>query len=84
MERVTRKTLHNMVGCINTLTRETYALDIAYGGYRLVKMCEHGGEADCSYRMTAREMFYTLEAIEQILWREREAARMGKTKGEEV
>lgn len=84
MERVTRKTLHNMVDCINTLTREEYALDIAYGGYRLVKMCEHGGEADCSYRMTAREMFYTLEAIEQVLRREREAARMGKTKGGEV
>lgn len=71
MERVTKTMLHNMINSINSKTKNTYALDIAYGGYRLVKMCENGGESDCSYRVTAKEMYYILYALDEVLYREK-------------
>ena len=44
-------------GCIH--------LDIAYGGTRLVEMCESGGERDITGRGTKRE---TYDAIQAMLW----------------
>ena len=34
-----------------------YHLDMAYGGYRLVRMCESGGTRDISPRGTKRETY---------------------------
>ena len=69
--RVNRNKLTNTVNRINAMLKENgnnieYGLDIAYGGYRLVR-CECSGESYRSYRLTAREMYYTLYTLELAL-----------------
>lgn len=70
MERVTKKELRGLVASINAYSKNTYRLDIAYGGYRLVKECENGGISDVSYRVPAREMMHILDAIYSFLVKE--------------
>ena len=73
MDRVTKSDLRAYVGFLNDRVKDlgfdnvTFDLDVAYGGYRLVQMCESGGERDISYRLTARELYYVLTASEKIL-----------------
>ena len=44
-----------------------YHLDIAYGGYRLARMCEGGGSRDISPRGTKRETYeYCLAFLDGI------------------
>ena len=69
--RVTNTTLRNYVGRINNLLKENgvcieYGLNIAYGGYMLVKY-DGKGERARTYRHTARELYYALNAIENVL-----------------
>lgn len=52
--RVTRELLMNMVHLLNEKSNQEYCLDIAYGGYRLCRVCKSGGLSDISYRMTVR------------------------------
>lgn len=70
--RTTKKDLYFMIDRINYILEEkgkknSYYLSIAYGGYRLVQLTETGGERNISYRMTSKELYYTLCAIENVL-----------------
>jgi hypothetical protein len=67
MERVTKKTLEEGIRGLNRQFNKDpeavgcFQLDCAYGGYRLVKLCnDSGAQSDISPRGTARE---TLEFI---------------------
>lgn len=69
--RVTKELLRNHVQRINRFLKENgkdieYGLDIAYGGYRLVKYVG-SGESERSYRLTAKELYYVLYTIEKVL-----------------
>lgn len=69
--RVTKTTLKNYVDRINNLLKENgvnieYGLNIAYGGYMLVKY-DGSGERAITYRHTSRELYYALNAIENVL-----------------
>ena len=69
--RVNRNKLTNIVNRVNAMLKQNskdieYGLNIAYGGYRLVKY-EGAGESYRSYRLTAREMYYTLHTLELAL-----------------
>ena len=69
--RVTKTTLKTHVNIINNLLKENgvgieYGLNIAYGGYMLVKY-DGTGERARTYRHTARELYYALNAIESVL-----------------
>ena len=70
--RTTKKDLHLMINRINYILekkgkKNSYYLSIEYGGYRLVQLTETGGERDISYRMTCKELYYALCAIENVL-----------------
>lgn len=70
--RTSKKDLYFMIDRINHILEEkgmknSYSLNIAYGGYRLVQLTETGGERDISYRMTCKELYYALLAIENVL-----------------
>ena len=70
--RTSKKDLYLMIDHINYILekkgkKNSYSLSIAYGGYRLVQLTETGGERDISYRMTCKELYYTLCAIENVL-----------------
>ena len=69
--RVNKTFLNNQVDRVNAILKENgknieYGLNIAYGGYRLVKY-EGAGESYRSHRLTAREMYYTLYTLELAL-----------------
>lgn len=69
--RVNKNMLNNQVNRINEVLKENnkdivYRLEIAYGGYRLVK-CVDKGVYFRSHRLTAREMYYTLNTLELAL-----------------
>ena len=66
--RVNKTFLNKQVDIVNAILKENgkqieYGLSIAYGGYRLVKY-EGAGEIYRSHRLTAREMYYTLNILE--------------------
>lgn len=61
--RVTKKQLKTMIDILNRQSKESYDLDIAYGGYRLAKNCKSGGCSFVSMRLTAKEMYYVLDAL---------------------
>ena len=78
--RVNKTFLNNQVDRINAILKENgvnieYGLNRAYGGYRLVKYegsgesyrYEGAGESYRSHRLTAREMYYTLNTLELAL-----------------
>lgn len=70
--RITKNDLRNKIEFINRRLealgyKGNYYLDVAYGSYRLVKQAG-SGERIISYRMTCRELYYTLDAIENVLW----------------
>ena len=69
--RVNRNKLTTIVNRINAMLKQNskdieYGLNIAYGGYRLVRY-EGSGESYRSHRLTAREMYYTLNTLELAL-----------------
>ena len=68
MERITRKHLYSMVDTLNhikPMEDAKFGLDIAYGGYRLVKRYNvSGGQSDLTYRVTARELYNIMLGIE--------------------
>lgn len=68
MERITKKTLYTLVERVNKYTKHKYGLDIAYGGYRLIDETTH---RCISYRLTARELYYVLDGIEELLCNEK-------------
>jgi hypothetical protein len=70
MERVTKKTLEVQIHWLNKqFNRDPEAvgrfqLDCAYGGYRLVKLCnDSGAQSDISPRGTARETLAFIRAF---------------------
>lgn len=71
--RVTKTNLVRSVRRINAYLKENekdihYDLDIAYGGYRLIKYTnENGACIDRSDRLSAREMYYVLSTLEFVL-----------------
>ena len=72
MERITRKNLESMIDTLNNIkpmSDSKFALDIAYGGYRLVKRYNAtGGEADLSVRVSARELWNIMQSIRNFYW----------------
>ena len=68
MERISRKQLYSMIDTLNhikPMTDAKFGLNIAYGGYRLVKRSNaSGGESDLTYRVTARELYNIMLGIE--------------------
>lgn len=65
--RITEKLLDNRIKNINNSTGRKYSLEYAYGGVKLVHPYETGGYTDESYRMTKREMYYVLEALQHFI-----------------
>ncbi len=65
-QRITEKILDNMIKNINEHTGRKYSLDYAYGGVRLVRASGNGYTEE-SYRMTKREMFYVLNALQKFI-----------------
>ena len=62
--RMTKEVLRAKLEQLNSLTSNTYDFDYAYGGVRLVKICnEHGGVSDMSERVKKREMATILDAL---------------------
>lgn len=65
--RVTYTFLNNMVKNINANTGRKYSLNYCYGGVRLVHEYENGGITDESYRVSSREMYYILDALQHFI-----------------
>ena len=69
MERITKAHLHSMIDTLNRIKPmegAQFGLDIAYGGYRLVKRYSAtGGERDLTNRGTAREIYDIMRGIEE-------------------
>ena len=70
MERVTKKTLEVQIHWLNRQFNKDpeaagcFQLDCAYGGYRLVKLCnDAGAQSDISPRGTARETLAFIRAF---------------------
>lgn len=70
MERVTKKTLEAIIHGLNRQFNKEpeevgcFQLDCAYGGYRLVKLCnDSGAQSDISPRGTARETLAFIRAF---------------------
>ena len=63
--RATKTLLKDYVARINHILKEN-GVNIAYGGYMLVKY-DGTGERARTYRHTARELYYVLNAIENVL-----------------
>lgn len=71
---VTKEILRNKVDYLNHLTGLHYDLDFAYGGVRLIRIVNgSGGCSDCSVRMTKSQLADTLDAIEYVVLRMKEA-----------
>lgn len=66
-QRITEKFLDNMIKNINNSTGRKYSLNYAYGGVRLVHACGNGYTEE-SYRMTKREMYYVLDALQKFIY----------------
>jgi hypothetical protein len=66
-QRITEKFLDNMIKNINNRTGRKYFLEYAYGGVKLVHTYENDGYTDESYRMTKREMYYVLDALQHFI-----------------
>lgn len=69
MDRITKKDLHMMLERVNNkaeLSGRRFSLGCAYGGYRLEEECG-AGVRDRSFRVTAKEMYFILDAIDNIL-----------------
>ena len=60
MNRITKNTLNDTLAMLNDLTKRQYGFYIAYGGYMLVDWVTN---REITYRLTAREMYYTLLGI---------------------
>lgn len=69
MDRITRAHLESMINTLNhikPMEGAQFGLDIAYGGYRLVKRYDAtGGECDLTNRGTAREIYDIMCGIEK-------------------
>jgi hypothetical protein len=65
--RITHKFLDNMVKNINHQTGRQYYLDYGYGGVKLVHEYENNGYTEESYRVTTREMYYILDALQHFI-----------------
>ena len=65
-QRITEKFLANMIKHINDSTGKKYSLNYAYGGVRLVHTYGNGYTEE-SYRMTKREMYYVLDALQHFI-----------------
>ncbi len=66
--KITAKILDRKVETLNTMTKNCFTIDYAYGGYRLSKICNNsGGIADMSERVTAAEMSRILDSIINVL-----------------
>lgn len=69
MDRITRAHLQSMIDTLNRIKPMEgahFALDRAYGGYRLVKRYDAtGGERDLTNRGTAREIYDIMRGIEE-------------------
>lgn len=68
--RVTKSDLYRLISILNNESKKNYSLDIAYGGYRLVKNCKSGGCSSVSMRLTAEEMYYVLYALINYAYKE--------------
>lgn len=61
--RVTKSDLYRLIDILNNESKKNYGLDIAYGGYKLVRKYKNGAKKDISLRVTCREMYYVLNAL---------------------
>lgn len=62
--RMTKEVLRAKLEQLNNLTSNTYDLDYAYSGVRLVRICnEYGGVSDMSERINKKEMAIVLDAL---------------------
>jgi len=83
--RITKKMLQTRISHLNAILRGSdtpkefgpkrayyYKLDHAYGGYCLNRYCSNGsGESDISYyRMSARELYYVVNSMVNMLQHE--------------
>lgn len=81
--RVSQKDLELAIKNLNELTEGQYSLDCAYGGYKLVIRTEFGGEKEMTtYRMTAKELYYTISAIENVIQEEKRLENLRTVQGE--
>jgi len=71
MERKTRKHLDCELKIVNSMTKETYVLEHATGGYKLYNFTM--GNEITPYRLSSREMFFVLQAIKRLLEQEKKA-----------
>jgi hypothetical protein len=76
MERKTSKHLEYELSVMNAMTEQTFILEKAYSGWKLFN--ESQGVEITPYRLTAREMFYVLNAIKHTLDEERKHAKKTK------
>lgn len=68
--RVTRKQLRTMIDILSSQSKKKYGLDIAYGGYRLIENCKSGGCSSVSMCLTAKELYYVLDALINYTYKE--------------
>lgn len=62
------KELDSVVDRLNAATEGQYALDMAYGGVRLVRSCKGGGETDIQpMRGTKTECYNTIRTILNVI-----------------
>jgi hypothetical protein len=71
MERKTRKHLEHELSGINGMTKQKYELGHSSSGYRLYN--ERMGVEITPYGLTAREMFFVLNAIKHTLTEEKKS-----------
>lgn len=60
---ITKDILRNKVNYLNTITKQQYDVDYAYGGARLVLVTEHGGVTEITPRGTKTEIGTIIDAI---------------------
>jgi hypothetical protein len=81
---VTQKDLELAIKNLNELSESgSYQLDCAYGGYKLVKKMLFGGIREMTtIRMTKKELYYTISAIEAVLQEEKDDINLSTVQGE--
>lgn len=61
MNRITLKQLNNLAELLTNLTNENFEISQAYGGYKLVKVLDKGGERDISRGyISKRDLYYQI------------------------
>lgn len=61
--KMTKDILRNKVEYLNSIARQKYDVDYAYGGAKLVLVSEHGGVTEISPRGTKTEIGVIIDAI---------------------